>query len=134
VPFILVGMGAALIEGAPVATQDIDLWFPDASDPRIPLAAADAGGFWVSGFGMHPLSFGGTDLERVDVVLTVHGLDSFEAEYARALEVAVDDLRVRILPLERILASKLTTKRPKDLAQIPALEATLLARRTLEKK
>jgi hypothetical protein len=134
VPFILIGMGAALIEGAPVATQDIDLWFPNASDPRIPLAAADAGGFWISGFGMQPPSFGGTDLERVDVVLTVHGLDSFEAEYARALEVAVDDLCVRILPLERILASKLTTKRPKDLAQIPALEATLLARRTLEKK
>jgi hypothetical protein len=134
VPFILVGMGAALIEGAPVATQDIDLWFPNASDPRIPLAAADAGGFWISGFGMQPPSFGGTDLERVDVVLTVHGLDSFEAEFARALEVAVDDLRVRILPLERILASKLTSKRPKDLAQIPALEATLLARRTLGKK
>ncbi len=129
VPFILVGMGAALIEGAPVATQDIDLWFPDASDPRIPLAAADAGGFWISGFGMQPPSFGGPDLERIDVVLTVHGLDSFEEEFTRALEVAVDDLRVRILPLERILASKLFTKRPKDLAQIPALEATLLAKR-----
>jgi hypothetical protein len=134
VPFIVVGMGAALIEGAPVATQDIDLWFPDASDPRIPLAAADAGGFWISGFGMQPPSFGGPDLERIDVVLTVHGLDSFQDEYARANQVQVDDLLVRILPLERILASKLYTKRPKDLAQIPALEATLLAKRTSEKQ
>jgi hypothetical protein len=134
VPFLLVGMGAALIEGAPVATQDIDLWFPDASDPRIPLAAADAGGFWISGFGMQPPSFGGTDLERIDVVLTVHGLDSFEEELGRALEVAVDDLHVRILPLERILVSKLATQRPKDLAQIPVLEATLLAKRTPGRK
>jgi hypothetical protein len=134
VPFILVGMGAALIEGAPVATQDIDLWFPDAADPRIPLAAADAGGFWISGFGMQPPSFGGPDLERIDVVLTVHGLDSFEEEFSRALEVVVDDLRVRVLPLERILASKLFTRRAKDLAQIPALEATLLAKRTSGQK
>lgn len=134
VPFILVGMGAALIEGAPVATQDIDLWFPDASDPRIPLAATDAGGFWISGFGMQPPSFGGPDLERIDVVLTVHGLDSFEEEFSRATEVQVDDLLVRILPLERILASKQCTRRAKDLAQIPALEAALLAKRDLQRK
>ncbi|MGD0835027.1 MAG: hypothetical protein ABSB49_00100 [Polyangia bacterium] len=134
VPFILVGMGAALLEGAPVATQDIDLWFSDASDPRIALAAADAGGFWISGFGMQPPGFGGTELERIDVVLTVHGLDSFAEEFSRALEVAVDDLRVRILPLERVLASKLFLRRAKDLAQIPALEATLLARQTPSQK
>lgn len=134
VRFILVGMGAALIEGAPVATQDVDLWFPDSSDPRIPLAAAEAGGFWISGFGMQPPSFGGPDLERIEVVLTVQGLDSFDEELSRALEVVVDDLRVRVLPLERILASKLFTRRAKDLAQIPALEATLLAKRTSGQK
>ena len=134
VRFVLVGMGAALIEGAPVATQDIDLWFEDASDARIPLAATDAGGFWISGFGMQPPSFGGVGLERIDVVLTVHGLDSFDAEFARTPEIEVDGLRLRVLPLERILASKQFTRRAKDLAQIPAIEATLLARRNLRQK
>jgi len=130
VRFVVVGMGAALLEGAPVATQDIDLWFERPDDERIPLAAADTGGSWISGFGMQPPAFGGSGLERIDVVLTVHGLESFDIEYAQTREVEVEGIRLRILPLDRILASKRFTRRPKDLAQLPALEAALLARQT----
>jgi hypothetical protein len=129
VRFILVGMGAAVIEGAPIATQDLDVWFERADDERIRLAAADAGGFWISGFGMQPPSFGGDGLDRLDVVLTAHGLDSFAAEYPGTLERQVDGLPVRVLPLERVIASKRATGRAKDLAQLPALEATLLAKK-----
>src|SRR5258707_272716 len=57
VPFILIGMGAAVLEGAPIATQALDVWFERPDDERLPLAAADAGGFWISGFGMQPPSF-----------------------------------------------------------------------------
>ncbi len=39
-----------------------------------------------------------------------------------------DDVPVRVLPLERIIASKRSTTRPKDLAALPALEATVRAR------
>lgn len=127
-PFIVVGLGAALLEGAPVATQDIDVWFPAIDDQRIPQAAKDAGGFWISGFGMQPPAFGGDGLDRIDVVLTAHGLDPFDVEYARALEREVDGVRLSVLPLERVIASKRAAGRPKDLAQIPALEATLRAR------
>jgi hypothetical protein len=42
VRFIIVGMGAAVLEGAPIATQDV--WFERVDDERIPLAATDAGG------------------------------------------------------------------------------------------
>jgi hypothetical protein len=128
VPFIVVGMGAALIEGAPVATQDLDIWFATADDERIRAAAADAGGFWISGFGMQPPSFGGDGLARVDVVLTAHGLDAFEVEYARTLVRDIEGLSLHVLPLDRIIASKRATSRAKDLAQLPALEATRLAR------
>ena len=75
VPFIIIGMGAAVLDGAPIATQDLDVWFQRADDDRIKLAAADAGGFWISGFGLQPPAFGGDGLQRVDVVLTAHGLD-----------------------------------------------------------
>ena len=129
VRFVLVGMGAALLEGAPVATQDLDLWIEQAGDARVRLAAADVGGFWISGFGMQPPAFGGEGLERIDVVLTLHGLEPFAAEYDRCVEREVDGLRLRVLPLDRVIASKRALSRAKDTAQLPALEATLLARK-----
>jgi hypothetical protein len=128
VPFLIVGMGAAVIEGAPLATQDLDVWFERVDDQRIPLAAADAGGFWISGFGMQPPAFGGDGLGRVDVVLTAHGLDAFAVEYARSLDRVIDGVTLRVLPLERVIVSKRATNRPKDMAQLPALEATRLAK------
>jgi hypothetical protein len=129
IPFMVIGMGAAVLEGAPLATQDLDVWFERVDDERLPLAAADAGGFWISGFGMQPPAFGGDGLQRVDVVLTAHGLDRFSVEYERAIEREVEGVVLRVLPLERVIASKRATNRPKDAAQLPALEATLLARR-----
>jgi hypothetical protein len=128
VRFLIVGMGAAVLEGAPVATQDLAIWMEDPSDERVPLAAKDAGGFWISGFGMQPPSFGGTGLDRIDVVLTAHGLESFSEEFARSLDRQVDGVHLRVLPLDRIIASKRFHNRSKDLAQMPALEATLIAR------
>ena len=129
VRFLIVGLGAAVLEGAPVSTQDLDVWPERIDDPRLAQAASDAGGFWIPSFGMQPPAFGGTGLERVDVVLTVHGLDPFEAEYDRAIEREIDGVALRVLPLERVLASKSATNRPKDRAALPALEAALLARR-----
>jgi hypothetical protein len=129
VRFVVVGMGAALLEGAPVATQDLDLWLERAGDEGVRLAATDVGGFWIPGFGMQPPAFGGRGLERIDVVLTVHGLEPFAAEYDRCVEREVDGLRLRVLPLDRVIASKRALGRAKDIAQLPALEAALLARR-----
>lgn len=128
VRFLVVGLGAALIEGAPVATQDIDLWLEQPADERVAVAAREAGGFWLSGFGMQPPAFGGDGLERLDV-LTLHGLDPFALEYERSAEREIDGVPVRVLPLERIIVSKQSTNRPKDRAALPALEATLAARR-----
>ena len=33
VEFMIVGLSAALLQGAPAVTQDIDLWFKDLQDP-----------------------------------------------------------------------------------------------------
>ncbi len=109
VPFIIIGMGAAVLEGAPVATQDLDVWFAGIDDEGIRLAATDAA--------------------RIDVVLTAHGLETFQAEYARAIEREIEGVMLRVLPLERVIASKRATRRAKDTAQLPVLEATLLARK-----
>ncbi len=127
--FLVVGLSAALLEGAPVSTQDLDIWLERIDDPRVPLAAQDAGGFWLPGFGVQPPAFGGSGLERLDVVVTAHGLDTFDVEYDRARECDIDGVDVRVLPLDRVIASKRAVDRPKDRAALPSLEATLLARR-----
>lgn len=126
--FIVIGLGAAVLQGAPVSTQALDLWLEHPGDDAVRQAAADAGGFWISPFGMQPPAFGGEGLERIDVVLTAHGLEDFASEYERALVSEIDQVSLKVLPLERVITSKTSTNRPKDLAALPALEATLRAR------
>ena len=129
IKFLFVGLGAAVLEGAPVATQNLDLWFERLDTDQLALAARDAGGFWVPAFGMQPPAFGGDGLSRIDVVLTAHGLRQFAEEYAASVDREFEGVVVRVLPLERVIASKRATGRPKDTASLPALEATLRARR-----
>jgi hypothetical protein len=63
--------------------------------------------------------------DRFDVVIRPDGLDAFDVEYGRARTEIVEGIPLRVLPLERIIASKRAAKRLKDLAQLPALEAAL---------
>jgi hypothetical protein len=126
--FIVVGLSAAVVQGAPVTTQDIHLWLESPGSDGVQAAARDAGGFWIPPFGLQPPAFGGSGLERLDVVLAVHGLDDFAGEYARAADIRIDGLAVKVLPLDRIILSKRATNRPKDVAALPVLEATLRAR------
>ena len=129
VRYLLVGMGAALIEGAPGTTQDIDLWFDRIDEGQLREAAHRAGGLYTSGFGSQPPAVGGEGLDRVDLVLTASGLEPFEKEFRNAREYDVDGVRIRVLPLDRVIVSKRAAKRAKDSAQLPMLEAALVARR-----
>lgn len=132
VRYLVVGLGAAVLEGAPVATQDLDIWLERIDDPNVGNAATAAGGFWVPGCGVQPPAFGGPGMERLDVVLTAHGLDAFDVEYAHAIARQIDGVPLRILSLPRVIARKRATNQPKDRAALPALEATLAARRSLQ--
>lgn len=130
VPYLIVGMGAALIEGAPGTTQDLDLWFGRIDGAQLTEAARRAGGLYTSGFGLQPPALGGEGLDRIDVVLSASGLGSFEHELAGAKDYDLDGVQVKVLPLERVIVSKRAAKRPKDTAQLPMLEAALAALRT----
>ena len=126
VRFMVVGVTAASMQGARVATEDIDLWFADLNDSRLSEAARRAGGIWIAGhFGMQPPAFGGRIGDRFDVVLNMTGLKSFDDEYPGAKALEIDGIPVRVLPLSRIIASKRAANRPKDQAALPALEAAL---------
>jgi predicted nucleotidyltransferase len=125
--FMLVGLSAAVLQGANTATRDIDLWFEDLSDPRIGHAIGEAGAIWVSGtFGSRPPQIGGDVAgDRLDVVTHMHGLGTFAEELSNTTQVVVDGIPLRILHLRRIIASKRATGRSKDQASIPALEEAL---------
>jgi hypothetical protein len=136
VRFMLVGMGAALLQGARGATEDLDLWFADLADPRISEAARSAGGFYVSAsFGLRPPALGGDTLgDRFDVVTHMHGLGAFDDEWPNGIDAEIDGVPVRILSLRRIVESKRATGRPKDRAQLPALEEALAVEADLATK
>ena len=77
---MIVGLTAAVLQGANTTTVDIDLWFESTADPKIADAANVAGGFWVSGFGMMPPGLGGPLGDRFDVVNSMSGLGDFATE------------------------------------------------------
>jgi hypothetical protein len=62
---------------------------------------------------------------RFDIVTHMHGLNGFEEEYPHALEYDLEGIRVPVLPLKRVIASKKASARPRDLAHLPALEEAL---------
>lgn len=136
VRFIIVGMSAALIQGARGATEDIDLWFHDITDPRIGEAVRAAGGIWLSGsFGLGPPRIGGDALgDRFDVVANMDGLGTFDQEARHVRIETLDGLDLPILSLDRILASKRAAGRPKDLLAAHLIEDAIAAIRDRDRK
>ena len=125
VEFLVVGLAAAALQGAPAVTQDIDLWFRDLSDPALRRALRRVGASYIPPSLQNPPLLAGGDAGLFDVVVNMDGLGSFAQEARRALRVRVGAVEVRVLPLARIIASKKATDRPKDRAILPALEDAL---------
>lgn len=125
--FMMVGLSAATLQGAPVVTQDIDLWFEDLSDPRIAESIQTSGGAYVPSFPamQNPPQFAGDGFHLLDIVTEMSGLPSFSVEYAQAKTVIIEGVSIKILPLDRIIHSKRTAGRLKDTIVLPALEAAL---------
>ena len=125
VDYMIVGAAAAALQGAPIVTQDIDLWFKDLSDPGLRKAVAKVGGVIVPSIGLHPPTFAGGGVELFDIVLTMHGLGTFNEEIKNSIVVDLGDLPVRILALDRIIKSKEAVGRPKDVLTLPVLRDAL---------
>lgn len=122
VRFLIVGLSAAALQGAPVVTQDVDLWFGSLEDPKLAAVLQLVGGAYVAPTLHTPPMLAGEGLELFDVVLSMSGLNSFDEEWANAIEMTVGEVVTRVLPLTRILASKRAANRPKDRLVVPVLE------------
>ena len=120
VRFMVVGMSAAILQSAPGVTQDIDLWFDKGQGEQLAVACRRAGATYY--WRVNPPMIDGPGIDQIDVVWNCDGLETFTREYERAVVVEiVPGLAVRVLPLDRIIASKKAAGRRKDKAVLPML-------------
>jgi predicted nucleotidyltransferase len=143
VEFVLVGGGAAVIHGAPVTTQDIDIVHnrEDANVDRLlrVLTALDARVVDPAGRDLKPdrvaLTSPGqcllrTRLGRVDVLGSLHDGQDYAQLRLSADTVDFDGRTLRVIDLQTLIAIKSGTGRAKDRLVLPILLE--LARRRIE--
>jgi hypothetical protein len=69
--------------------------------------------------------FAGAGIELFDIVLRMDGLGKFRQELRNCVEVRLGTYWLKVLHLERILASKRAANRPKDQLTIAVLQDSL---------
>jgi len=122
IDFILIGAMAAIEQGAPLMTVDYDFWvrLPERQYVRLLTLVRQQGGT-VRARTLYELSDG----TQVNVIFQPDGLRSFDAEWSISHWGKLDRVRVRVLPLRRVIASKRAANRDKDIAVLPILRRTL---------
>ncbi|MGH7970085.1 MAG: hypothetical protein ACREIC_15300 [Limisphaerales bacterium] len=134
VRFMVVGLSAATMQGAPVVTQDVDLWFETPGEDKMVRALIEVGAGYVPPSNINAPMLAGEGAELFDVVLRMDGLGSFAEELDNCVDVPLGRYTLKVLSLERILASKVAANRAKDALTIPVLRDAIAAARTKRKK
>jgi len=126
----MVGNAAAALHGAPVTTLDIDFMFR-----KTPLNMRKLKDFakeleaqilkpYYPVSSLYRVVNDDTGMQ-LDFMSILHGIKSFENLRSDAVEVEFDGYTLKIASLEKIILSKKTLGRPRDLAVIGILEKTL---------
>jgi predicted nucleotidyltransferase len=137
VEFVTVGGLAAVFNGAPIVTVDVDILHCRTTENVARLLAAlreleavyrddprniAPGESHLLGPGHQLLRTKHGDL---DVLGTIEDTVVYEDVLGHTIEVEIADFRVLVLDLERLIQAKQFAGRPKDLATLPVLRATL---------
>lgn len=141
VEFLIVGATAAVLDGAPLTTFDLDIAFEPSPENRARLLRALVE---IDAVYVDPLRRG---IRPTDERLTAHRLSLFETRLgrrgvltsiapgwgwdelvARSHDVQVAAGTLRVLDLEAVIESKLATDRAKDRAAVPLLREVLRQR------
>jgi predicted nucleotidyltransferase len=132
---IIVGSVAAILQGAPVTTQDLDILVPDTVVNRKKITVLG------KTLGARPRSLSAlTSSLRIDaagaaVDVLFDELSagfSFQLLRSRSIRISLGEHTATVARLEDVIASKAAANRPKDRAQLPILRDTLKVRRALE--
>ena len=124
---MIVGLSAAALQGAPVVTQDVDLWFKDLDQPGIRKALKKVGGSYVPSITLNPPMFAGDSVNLFDIVMHMHGLGEFDDEKKHSIKIPLGRVKIAVLALEQIIRSKKATGREKDKLVLPVLLDALAA-------
>jgi hypothetical protein len=119
-------MTAALLQGVPGSTLDVDFWInlPSRQYIRVQSICVRLGGE----IRANTVVTMPGDVQ-VNFIYEMSGLRPFAAELKRAVYLPWHGQRVPVLPLERVIHSKEIAGRDKDLLQLPALKRTLALKR-----
>lgn len=134
VEFCVIGAVAAWLQGSPIVTLDLDVM------PRRDLGNAERLAAALNALAARPRdSDESTELEGaaflgwqtqhfdteagpLDVVPHAAAIGGFED--VATIELTLDDLSIRVITIDEVIASKEELGRPKDTAALPALYAT----------
>jgi hypothetical protein len=124
---ILIGKPGAALHGAPVSTVDVDFLFhrTPQSMRKLKTVTIALGGQLMQPY--YPLSglHRESDGLQVDFMTRIDGIRSFESLRSRARPISIGGATLLVADLKDIVQSKKATGRPKDLAELATLEATL---------
>jgi hypothetical protein len=137
IEFILVGGLAAVLQGAPIITGDLDVVHRRTPDNvrRLVAALTELKAVYrldprrLRPTESHLLGPGhallATQFSDLDVLGTIFADTPYEDLLADTIEMELGDVTIRVLRLERLIQAKEFAGRPKDLAVLPALRAAL---------
>ncbi len=126
--YLVVGAHALAAHGTPRATGDLDLWVrPSEENAKRVWRALIRFGAPLEG--LREADFTEPDLViqigvppvRIDLLTSVSGL-TFEPVWSERIEVEIDGLTVPVIGRRALIDNKRAAGRPKDLADIHALE------------
>ena len=128
VRYLLLGGYAVVFHGRPRATKDLDLLVDlrDENRQRLaeallefgaPKSVADA----ARTLGREDIVYFGTAPLRVDLLGSASGVE-FDEAYGRAVQTTLDEVPVRVLALDDLIANKRASGRPRDLEDCSELE------------
>lgn len=123
--FMIVGLSAATLQGAPVVTQDIDLWFKELPNDKLNKALKKVGASYIPPLISNPPLLVGDAVKLFDLVVNMSGLESFDKERQNVICVDLEGQSIPVLKLDRIIHSKTMAGRDKDKLVLPVLEDTL---------
>ena len=131
IDFMLIGMSAAVLQGVPGSTIDVDYWvdLPSRQYIRVLNICRRVGAKLLANTVVEL-----EDGTLVNFIYCVTGLKSFAVEKSHANHLKFDGLKIAVLPLERVLQSKESVRRPKDLVHIHLIQQTLNAIKKLVRR
>jgi len=134
VRFMVVGLSAASLQGAPVVTQDVDLWFENLGEAKMSQALQEVGAAYVPPSINNPPMLAGEGAELFDIVIRMDGLGGFADEIKHCVEIPLGRQKLQVLALERVLASKIAANRAKDKLTIPVLRDALVTTQSAQRR